>query len=51
MTQAQIQRQIEVIHEATAEALKSPESTRQFLIEVGLIKDKPQKKNNQKNKK
>jgi hypothetical protein len=51
MTQAQIEKQIQVIHEATAEALKSKESSRQFLIDMGLIKSKPQKKITRKNKK
>ena len=39
MTQAEIQRQIEVIRLATAEAMKSKESARQFLIDAGIIKD------------
>jgi len=39
MTQIAIQQQIEVIRQATAEALKSKESARQFLIDAGIIKD------------
>jgi hypothetical protein len=39
MTQIAIQRQIEAIEQATAEALKSKESARQFLIDAGIIKD------------
>ena len=42
MTDAQIQHQIEVIRRATADALKSKESARQFLIDAGIIK--PEKK-------
>jgi hypothetical protein len=39
MTQIAIQRQIEVIRQATAEARKSKETARQFLIDAGIIKD------------
>ncbi len=39
MTQAEIQHQIEVIRRATAKALQSKETARQFLIDAGIIKD------------
>jgi hypothetical protein len=39
MTQSAIQRQIEVIRQASAEARKSKESARQFLIDAGIIKE------------
>jgi len=39
MTQIAIQQQIEVIRKASAEALKSKETARQFLIDAGIIKD------------
>ena len=39
MTEKQIQRQIEVIHKASNEAMKSKESARQFLIDAGIIED------------
>ena len=38
MTQIAIQQQIEVIRKASAEALKSKETARQFLIDAGIIK-------------
>jgi hypothetical protein len=38
MTQSAIQKQIEVIRQASAEARKSKESARQFLIDAGIIK-------------
>ena len=40
MTQIAIQQQIEVIRQASAEARKSKESARQFLIDAGIIKAK-----------
>lgn len=39
MTQISIQQQIEVIREASAEARKSRETARQFLIDAGIIKE------------
>lgn len=39
MTQIAIERQIEVIRQASAEARKSKETARQFLIDAGIIKD------------
>ncbi|HEY4065223.1 MAG TPA: hypothetical protein VGM30_25155 [Puia sp.] len=39
MTQIAIQQQIEAIRQATADALRSKESARQFLIDAGIIKD------------
>ena len=39
MTQSAIQKQIEVIQLASAEARKSKESARQFLIDAGIIKE------------
>ena len=39
MTQSAIQKQIEVIRQASAEARKSKESARQFLIDAGIIKE------------
>jgi len=39
MTQIAIQKQIEVIREASAEARKTKESARKFLIDAGIIKD------------
>ena len=39
MTQIAIQQQIDVIRQATAEALKSKETARQFLIDAGIIRD------------
>ena len=44
MTQAAIQQQIEAIRQASAEALKSKETARQFLIDAGIIKDKKSEK-------
>lgn len=43
MTQIAIQQQIDAIEQATAEALKSKESARQFLIDAGIIKDDKKK--------
>ena len=40
MTQSAIQKQIEIIRKASAEARKSKESARQFLIDAGIIKEK-----------
>jgi len=40
MTQTAIQQQIEVIRRASAEARKSKEIARQFLIDAGIIKEK-----------
>jgi hypothetical protein len=40
MTQSAIQKQVEVIRQASAEARKSRESARQFLIDAGIIKEK-----------
>ena len=40
MTQTAIQQQIEVIRRASAEARKSKETARQFLIDAGIIKEK-----------
>jgi hypothetical protein len=39
MTQSAIQKQIEVIRQASAEARKSKESARQFLIDACIIKE------------
>jgi hypothetical protein len=39
MTQSAIQKQIEVIRQASAEARKSKESARQFLVDAGIIKE------------
>jgi len=51
MTEEQIQRQIEIIHAATEKALRSPEASRQFLIEAGIIQpDKKKKKRAEKKK-
>ncbi|MBS1563551.1 MAG: hypothetical protein JST39_04145 [Bacteroidetes bacterium] len=38
MTQEAIQKQIEIIQRVSAEVLKSKESSRQFLIDAGIIK-------------
>lgn len=38
MTQEQIDKQITVLRKASAEAGKSKESARQFLMEAGIIK-------------
>jgi hypothetical protein len=38
MTQEAIRQQIEAIRQASADARKSPESARQFLIDAGIIK-------------
>ena len=39
MTQTAIQRQIEAIRQVSAEARRTKESARQFLIDAGIIKD------------
>jgi hypothetical protein len=51
MTQAQIDEQIQIIREVSAEALKSKEASRKFLIDAGIIQDKPPKKKAPKKKK
>ena len=38
MTQQEIQQQIAAIRQASAEARKTPETARQFLIDAGIIK-------------
>jgi hypothetical protein len=38
MTQEAIQQQIEAIRKASADASKSPEAARKFLIDAGIIK-------------
>ena len=38
MSSATIQKQIDAIQRITAEALKTPESARKFLIDAGIIK-------------
>lgn len=43
MTQIAIQQQIEAIRKASAEAGKSKETARQFLIDAGIIKTSPVK--------
>ena len=50
MTQIAIQQQIEVIRKASAEALKSKETARQFLIDAGIIKDQKKIKSSAKKK-
>ncbi|NII25910.1 hypothetical protein HB364_12500 [Pseudoflavitalea sp. X16] len=44
MTQITIQQQIEVIRQASAEARKTKESARQFLIDAGIIKEEKKEK-------
>ncbi len=44
MTQIAIQQQIEVIRQASAEARKTKESARQFLIDAGIIKEERKEK-------
>ena len=39
MTQNAIQKQIDIIRQASAEARKSRENARQFLIDAGIIKE------------
>ena len=39
MTQEAIQRQIEAIRQASADARQSPEKARQFLIDAGIIRE------------
>ena len=43
MTQEAIRQQIEAIRKASHDAGKSPETSRQFLIDAGIIKE-PEKK-------
>jgi hypothetical protein len=50
MTQAQIDQQIEIIRAATAKALVSKEASREFLINAGIIRDKPKKRASKKKK-
>jgi hypothetical protein len=44
MTQISIQEQIEIIRQASAEARKSKETARQFLIDAGIIKEESKEK-------
>ncbi len=50
MTQTAINTQIEVIKQATQEALKSKEAAHKFLVDAGIVKEKkeeePPKTNN-----
>lgn len=39
MTETAIREQIEAIRTASADARKSPETARQFLIDAGILKD------------
>jgi hypothetical protein len=41
MTQEAIRQQIEAIRQASADARKSPETARQFLVDAGIIKAEP----------
>jgi hypothetical protein len=50
MTQQQIDRQIEAIRIVGAEVLKSKEASRQFLINIGVIKQRKKRKPSAKNK-
>jgi len=50
MTQIAIQQQIEIIRQASAEARKSKETARQFLVDAGIIKDKSKEKDSVKKK-
>jgi len=50
MTQEQIRRQIEAIRIIGAEVLKSKEASRQFLIDIGVIKEKKKRKASTKKK-
>jgi hypothetical protein len=50
MTQTAIQQQIEIIRQASAEARKSKETARQFLIDAGIIKDEKKVKTAKKKK-
>lgn len=43
MTQTEIREQIEAIRTASAEARKSPETARQFLIDAGILKEETKK--------
>ena len=47
MTQEAIQLQIEALERAGAELAKSPEASRQFLINIGLLKEKSPKRKKQ----
>jgi hypothetical protein len=44
MTQQAIRQQIEAIRKASADAGRSPETARQFLIAAGILKEEPQSK-------
>jgi len=50
MTQISIQQQIEIIRQASAEARKSKETARQFLIDAGIIKGESKEKAAEKRK-
>ena len=50
MTQIAIQQQIEVIQQASAEARKSKETARQFLVDAGIIKAESKEKTPSKKK-
>jgi hypothetical protein len=50
MTDAAIQRQIEVIKKINSEARKSKETAKKFLIDAGIIKEKPSIKSVKKKK-
>jgi hypothetical protein len=50
MTDEQMQRQIEIIQQASAEARKSKESARQFLMDAGIIKENKKTKLSSKKK-
>ncbi len=43
MTQTDIRQQIEAIRAASADARKTPETARQFLIDAGIVKENPSK--------
>ena len=44
MTQEAIRQQIDAIRQASADARKTPETARQFLVEAGIIKEEPKQK-------
>ena len=44
MTQIAIKQQIEIIRQAAADAQKSKETARKFLIDAGIIKDEKREK-------
>ena len=50
MAQISIQQQIEIIRQASAEARKSKETARQFLIDAGIIKEESKGKTAEKKK-